>query len=512
MRRIALIAVGLIAAMTLVATGAWGDDDNDGGDYLVRAYFDNAGFVVNGEEVRIAGAAVGSVQDVDVSRPGEAVNEDGSEDPGKAVIVLKIDDGGFQDFLTDASCLIRPQSLLGEKYVECEPTQKRAPGSEPPPPLEQIPDGDIGAGQYRLPLQNNGKQIDLDLINNITRQPEQERFRLIINDLGAGLAARGEDLEEVIRRANPALEETDKVLAQLAAQNKQLAQLAVDSDTILGPLSREREHLAGFIRNATTAGEASAERRDDIVLGFQRFPAALDQLEQTMVELQRFADAAEPVAVNLRAAAPGFTGATEALQPFSKAGTGALLSLGRATEAAGPDLAASDDVIRDLGKLGKKSTPGNKALNKLLKTFRKTNGIKSLMDFLLNTSNTFNGFDQFGHYLRAQILITNCVEYEIAFTTGCNANFVAPNATSAPAAENALSAEIRHGDGLPGVEDGDWNADGKIDETDQILAPDDADGDGEPDEGNSFGPAATSTDPDENGTSDLLQFLTGDGR
>lgn len=511
MRRIALILGGLIAAMALVATGAWGDGNgNSDGDYLIRAYFDNAGFVVDGEDVRVAGASVGSVQEIDVSRPGEAVKEDGSEDPGKAVIVLQIDDPGFQDFLSDASCLIRPQSLLGEKYVDCEPTQPRAPGSEPPPPLEQIPDGEIGAGQYRLPLENNGKQVDLDLINNITRQSESDRFRLILNDLGAGLAARGEDLEEVIRRADPALRETDEVLAQLAAQNQQLAQLAVDSDAILAPLARERQHLAGFIHNATIAGEASAERRDDIVLGFQRFPEALEQLELTMVELRRFAEAGLPVATNLRIAAPGFTGATEALQPFSKAGTGALLSLGRATEAAGPDLAASDDVIRDLRTLAEAATPGNKALRKLLKTFRKTNGITYLMKALLNTSNVFNGFDQFGHYLRAQIQITNCVEYVTAPTTGCDAGFVAPGATSAPAPP-PTAATLR-GEGLPGVEDGDWNADGKIDETDQILAPEDLDGDGVPDPDPSFGPAAASSDPEKNGTADLLQFLTGDDR
>ena len=179
-----------------------------------------------------------SVDDVTVSLPGESVKENGDEDPGKAVAVLAITDPGFQDFRTDASCLIRPQSLLGEKYVDCVPTQPRAPGTEPPPELSQIPDGEIGAGQYFLPLENNGKQVDLDLVNNITREPEVDRFRLILNDLGAGLAARGPDLAEVIRRADPALQQTDKVLATLAKQNKQLAQLAKDSDTILTPLAR----------------------------------------------------------------------------------------------------------------------------------------------------------------------------------------------------------------------------------------------------------------------------------
>ncbi len=241
----------------------------------------------------------------------------------------------------------------------------------------------------------------------------------------------------------------------------------------------------------------------------ERFPDALKQLELTMVQLQKFAEAGTPVMRDLETAAPGFTGATEALRPFAKAGTGALLSLGNAAEAAGPDLAASDDVINALRKLGESATPGNKALNKLLKTFRKTNGIKYLMDFVLNTSNAFNGFDNLGHYLRAQLQITNCVEYVITPTTGCDARFVDPSLLSSGGAPQPTKETLR-GEGLPGVTDGDWNADGVVDEADQILAPDDADADGEPDQQPSFGP--TSTDPDKNGTSDLLQFLTGDGQ
>jgi phospholipid/cholesterol/gamma-HCH transport system substrate-binding protein len=513
MRRVALIALALVAGMALVANSASGDGNgNSDGDYLVRGYFDNAGFLVNGEDVRIAGASVGSVQEVDIARPGEAVTEDGSEDPGKAVVVMKITDPGFENFLTDASCLIRPQSLLGEKYVDCQPTQPRAPGTAAPPSLEQIPDGDVGAGQYRLPLENNGKSVDLDLINNITRQSESDRFRLILNDLGAGLAARGNDLEEVIKRADPALQETDKVLAQLADQNKQLAQLAADSDTILAPLARERQHLSGFIRNAAIAGQASAERRNDIELGLQRFPAALNQLQLTMVQLRRFAESGVPVARNLEKAAPGLTGATEALRPFSRAGTGALLSLGRAAQASGPDLAASDPVIRDLRTLGEATTPGAKSLKSLLATFRKTKGIDYLMQTLLNQSNVFNGFDNYGHYLRAQLQITNCVEYVLKFVTGCDANWSDVATLGAPAPTKATLA----GKGLPGVTDGDWNADGVVDDTDAIIAAG-LTGQSHPSatsQGSSvaLGAKTASDNADAAAQDDLFNFLTGSGK
>ena len=144
---------------------------------------------------------------------------------------MEIDDSGFKDFRQDASCLIRPQSLIGEKYIDCTPTQPRAPGTPRRRCLQKIPDGQTGGGQYLLPLENNGKTVDLDLIQNIQRLPYRDRFRLILNDLGAGLAGRGQDLGEVIDRANPALRQTDRVLAILAAQNQQLASLASNGDT-----------------------------------------------------------------------------------------------------------------------------------------------------------------------------------------------------------------------------------------------------------------------------------------
>ena len=166
---------------------------------------------------------------------------------------MKIDEAGFQDFRQDATCLIRPQSLLGEKFVDCQPTQPRAPGSEPPAPLDEVPDGEPGAGQHFLPLENNGKEVDIDLINNIMREPYADRFRLIFNDLGAGFAARGEDLAAIIRRADPALRETNRVLAELARQN-QAAQPA-RARRRHDPGSRSpasAAHVAGFINNANS--------------------------------------------------------------------------------------------------------------------------------------------------------------------------------------------------------------------------------------------------------------------
>jgi phospholipid/cholesterol/gamma-HCH transport system substrate-binding protein len=440
-RLLAIISVAAAGVLLALAAGASG---GDGGPYEVRAIFDNGAFLVPGEEVRIAGAKVGEVSEVDVSREGEIVSldEGGKAIPGKAVVVLRIDDAAFQDFREDASCLARPQSLLGERYVQCKHTEPRAPGSEPPPPLQEIPEGQPGEGQLLLPLENNGKAVDLDLVQNINRRPFAERFRLIINDLGAGLAARGDELAEIVKRSNPALRETDEVLAILAEQNEALAQLAEDSDTVLAPLARERDAVTGFISNANQTAQATAERSTDLEAGLQKFPGALRELRLTMAELDAFAGQATPVISDLGEAAPDLTRATRALGPFSSAATKSLTTLGDAAEEAGPDLAAADPVILDLRTLAKAAKPGANSLGSLLRSLRETEGNERIMDLIFFSTGAINGFDSLGHYLRALLLVTNCVDYVTFPGSACSANW----AEAAPASAPTLNNQQRTGD------------------------------------------------------------------
>jgi phospholipid/cholesterol/gamma-HCH transport system substrate-binding protein len=425
MRRIAgiVIALAALALILVVGTGSAADDD---GTYEVRALFDNGSFLVPGEEVRIAGARVGTVSDVHVTGTEEQVRADGSPEPGKAAITLRIDDPAFQDFRVDASCLIRPQSLLGEKFVECDPTQPRAPGTEAPPELEVIGEGEVGEGERFLPLEANGKAVDLDLVNNIMKEPYPDRFRLIINDLGAGLAARGEDLAEIVERANPALRETNEVLAILADQNRSLADLARDADTVLTPLAREGDRISGFISSAGDTAAATAERGADLEQGLSLLPATLREVRSTMGELQRFADAGTPLFRELAAAAPATVRATQELGPFTRAATTSLSSLGDAAQESQQPLVESDPVIRQIRSVAKSAAPAASNGHKLLRSLDRKDGFRNALRFVYRGAGAFNGFDNLGHFARAFLLITNCNDYITAPQTGCIANFLPP--------------------------------------------------------------------------------------
>ena len=97
-----VVVAAVVAAIILITGGA------SGNGYVVRAIFDNGSFMVSGEQVRVAGANVGTIKSVGVSLPGEPTAiEDGKykDVPGKAVIELEITDKGFQDFRVSDSVM-----------------------------------------------------------------------------------------------------------------------------------------------------------------------------------------------------------------------------------------------------------------------------------------------------------------------------------------------------------------------------------------------------------------------
>jgi ABC-type transporter Mla subunit MlaD len=427
MRRIAavILLIAAAAAFAVVGLGAGGED---GGDYKVRAIFDNAGFVIPGEDVKVAGVRVGSIESIDVT------------DDFKAAVVLDIEDPGYQDFRRDGSCIVRPQSLIGERFVECELTETRAAGEQAPPELEQIEEGD-GEGQYLLPVDRNGKAVDIDLLNDVMRRPVRERLSIILSDLGIGVAGRGRDLAEVIRRADPALKEIDEVLKILAEQNDVIADLARDSDAILEPLARERAHVGGAIENAGEVAQATAERSEDLEADIERLPAFLRELRPTMVRLGALSDEMTPVLTDLGEVAPDVNRLVTQLGPFSSAAIPAFESLGEAAETGTPAVRAARPVVGDLRSLASAIRPVGANARRLLESFQRTDGIERLMDYIFYQVAAINGFDSFGHYLRAALLVNQCSTYATTPRFGCSANFTGSASSSAAGASFTASED-----------------------------------------------------------------------
>jgi phospholipid/cholesterol/gamma-HCH transport system substrate-binding protein len=422
MKRLAGIgAILVVAAIALTGLVA-GSSRGAGGSYEVRAIFDDASFAVQGEEVRIAGAPVGSIESLGVT-------------PDKrAAVTLAVDNSDFTPFYANATCAIRPQSLIGEEYVDCNP------GTSTAPPLKRIARGP-GAGTYLLPVTRTTSPVDFDIVQDIYQQPVRQQLSILIDELGTGLAARGSDLNAVIHRADPALGYTDQVIQILARQNRALAQLASDSDAVLTPLARERQSLSDFVVQANRTSVASAARAADIARSFQLFPSFLRQLQPLMTDLGSLADQGTPLLSELGASASGLAQEFTNLTPFAQAARPALIALGAASKQSQPALVATIPLARQLQSLGQQGAPAAASLDRLTASLNRTGGIQQLMKLLFFGTTASNGFDSFGHYVREQLLVNSCTSYSTSPITGCSSNFqtagAAADSASVPKAEPA---------------------------------------------------------------------------
>jgi phospholipid/cholesterol/gamma-HCH transport system substrate-binding protein len=422
----------LLVGIVLLATAAGGKTHT----YSVRAIFDDAGNIISGEDVKVDGVKVGTVGSVTATPQA------------KAAVVLEITNPGFQSFRRDASCEIRPQALIGEKYVDCLPTQPRVEGTPLPPPLPKIPAGHEGEGQYLLPVTNTHSPVDVDLLGDISRLPERQRLTIILNEFGAGLAGRGSDLNAVIRRANPALQELDRVLAILASENHVLAKLAVDSDEALKPLAGVSGRVADFIVQSNKVAQASAATRGSLARNLALFPPFLEQLGPAMERLGRFADETTPTFTDLGIAAPGINKTFTGLPAFSRSSTKFYENLGSTAKQSGPALVATKPLLGRLKSLGGAALPFTSNFSSLFTSLRDTGGLERILDFIFLGTGSANGYDSLGHFLRTEGLATTCLTYAIQSEEKCNRKLFNTGSGSAATASSAAKASIARNTGL----------------------------------------------------------------
>ncbi|HEV7846992.1 MAG TPA: MlaD family protein [Thermoleophilaceae bacterium] len=339
-RALVVLSVLGVCAGAFVLAGA-SDRQADGTTYKIQ--FDNAFGLTKGGDFRVGGVNAGQTTGFEVTKkPGETP---------KAVVTAEVSKPGFDGFREDASCDIRPQSLIGEYYVDCQPGTSDKP----------LPNNTVT-------VEHNTSTIPTDIVNDIMRRPYRERFRLLITELGTGLAGRPDDLSEVLRRAHPGLRETSRVLRILGDQNEVIKNFITDSDTVVNELEKNKRDVVRWVREAGDAAEISATRRTELRAQFQRFPEFLDELRPTMARLGELADEQTPLLADLQRAAPDLDTFFTRIGPFSEASRPAVRSLGKMGKVGTSAFTAGKQEVAELRRLAVNAPPFAKPLRQFLQT------------------------------------------------------------------------------------------------------------------------------------------------
>lgn len=365
---VALVLVGAVVGLRQLIFGPKGD-------YIVKAEYADAGGVVVGSSVKVAGVPAGKVRSIDLT------NRD------TALVTMGIDKGAAP-IGAGAKAITRPVNLLGEKYVDLEPGDSNKP----------LPSGSM------IPESRTGAPVELDDILNTLDDPTRARLRILINEAGIGLEGRGANFNALLGELPSSLDKIRALVSEIAAQNDSITSAIHQGRQVVAAVDGHRDDLQDLVTSAAHALDVTASRRADLGSTVDRAPAALGQLTHTLGTLRSASDTLQPAAVALRQATPSLADALRRLPAFE--------------QAAKPTLAEVVRTAPSLAKLGREGSPtvarlrrtGNTLADfaKLLAPVSESvahGGIQGILGLMNGWSRTIRQADGLGHVFRIQALV-----------------------------------------------------------------------------------------------------------
>jgi phospholipid/cholesterol/gamma-HCH transport system substrate-binding protein len=386
MKRVLLSGALLLAAAGFIFLSTGASKGTAQGIYKIQ--FQNAFGLVTGADFKVAGVPAGTIKSIDLDQ--KTLN---------AVVTIQVTRNGFGQFHQDASCQSRPESLIGEYFVDCNPGTS----------------GPVLKGGATIPVSHTQSTIPADLLQDVMRLPYRQRFTLIVNELGAAAAARSGDIQAALHRAVPALDETDNLLNLLANDHQTLQALTRDSNSVITALANNSANVNRFIDEAGKTASDTATQQGNLRTSLARLPGLLEQLKPAMAQLGTTVTTNEPVLQNLNQASGQIDRLLTDLPAFSKSAKPAIKSLGQASVTGKAAVTAAAPTVKDLNAFAK-PTPelaGNLAvvLHDLDDPSRAVEpdprspggkgftGLEALLGYVFNQTLAINTFGPQGHLL-----------------------------------------------------------------------------------------------------------------
>jgi phospholipid/cholesterol/gamma-HCH transport system substrate-binding protein len=306
-----LAAVGaVVAAIVVVAVLLFGG----GGGYTVKAHFINAGQLVPGNQVEIAGTPVGTVDDIALT------------DDGQAVVTLSIEDANAP-LRQGTRAVIRQASLSGiaNRYVDLQ----MPPGDDSN--TAKIDDGgDIAVDRTTT-------AVDLDQVFAVF----DPSTRKSVQDFLKGSSAQYKGKEEQQRLAyhylNPALSTSSRLFNELNRDNPLLSRFLVDSSKLVTALAEKRDDLTNLITNANTTFRALGDEKLALAESISRFPDFMRQANTTFVDLRAALDDVDPLVEASKPVAKKLEPFLNELRPLANDARPTVRDLSRIVFQPGPD-------------------------------------------------------------------------------------------------------------------------------------------------------------------------------
>lgn len=293
-----LVAAAVVLAVVLVGYVLFGG----GGSYTVHATFQNASQLVKGDQVKVGGIPVGSVDDLSL------------DDHALARVTLTIDDGDLTPLHRGSRVQVRSVGLasIAGRYVDLTP----GPNNNP-----KIPDGGD------IPAEGTQSEVDLDAILNSLDPRTLGDLRRVVQGLAGATSGRAKAFNAAMYDLNPALSQTAATTSEIVRDQFAFERFLLESADVVGAVASRSPQLERLIPAAGGTLSAIADRTASVDEILRRFPPTLRQANTTLVNLRAAIGDLRPTVRAARPVAPLLNETLVRLQPVARAGVRVIPSL-----------------------------------------------------------------------------------------------------------------------------------------------------------------------------------------
>ena len=287
--RVAAVAAVVIAVVVVAVILLSG-----GSSYQVKLVFQDASQIVKGDQVEVAGNAVGTVSSIALTPNGQAQ------------MTISIGDSSYTPLHQGTEATVRLASLSGiaNRYVDLRLGPANAP---------KIPSGGV------IGTDNTTSAVDIDELFNTLNPPTLKGLQNLIQGAGSQFAGKGAAAQAAWEYLNPAVASSSTLFQELDRHDGgDFTNFVVQSSKLLSTIAGRSSDLTALVKNLGTTTEALASQSTALGQSIQRLPGFMALADTTFVNLRNSLDALTPLVNASKPVAPKLQKFLAQLRPLAQ--------------------------------------------------------------------------------------------------------------------------------------------------------------------------------------------------
>jgi phospholipid/cholesterol/gamma-HCH transport system substrate-binding protein len=370
----------VLALALVIALAAWLLLFRGSGGHEYTLMFENAGQLVEDDDVQVGGRRIGSVQDIELSSDNLAAVKVEVQEP-----YAPLREG------TQATIRLTSLSGIANRYIALTPGSDKA---------KELPDGATLSTASTQPV------VDLDQLFNTLDSKTRGSLQEVIKGFAAQYRGKAAEAGEAAKYFNPLLSTSRQLVGQVTEDESALTHVLVDGSKLVTALAEKRDDLSSLVSNTNATARAIGSENVALARALGVLPTTLRRANTTFVNLRATLDDLDVLVDASKPATKDLAPLLRELRPLVADAKPTIHDLRLLVSRSGPD---NDlvDATRKMPALQRVATPafddGRQALEKsqpVLEFIRPYT--PDLTGWLRDFGQGAANYDANGHYARIQ--------------------------------------------------------------------------------------------------------------